>query len=101
MKTQNRVHRGLLSMLTWLFAGVGIGAIAGILLAAQSGEDTREWISTKFKNGVDNVNSKMRKTGRQVEDWTDQKQHQVSEAISAGRDASNEAKLQRVETPLG
>jgi gas vesicle protein len=97
MKTQNeevniKVHRGPLSRLTWLFAGVGIGAIAGILLAPQSGEDTREWISTKCKNGIDNVNSKVRNTGRQVGGWTDQKQHQVSEAISAGRDAFNEAK---------
>jgi hypothetical protein len=30
-----------LSRFTWLIAGVGIGAVAGILLAPQSGENTR------------------------------------------------------------
>jgi gas vesicle protein len=81
-----------LSRLTWLIAGVGIGAVAGILLAPQSGGDTREWLSTKCKNGIDTVDSKARQTGQQVGDWIDQGQHQVSEAISAGRVAFSKAK---------
>jgi gas vesicle protein len=44
-------HGPLLS-LTWLVAGVGIGALAGILLAPQSGEDTREWISSRQPRGL-------------------------------------------------
>ena len=80
------------SRLTWLIAGVGIGAVAGMLLAPQSGEDTREWISAKCKNGIDTVDSKVRQTGQQVGDWIDQGQHQVSEAISAGRVAFSKAK---------
>jgi gas vesicle protein len=80
------------SRLVWLIAGVGIGAVAGILLAPQSGEDTRDWISTKCKSGMENVNSKVEQTSQSVGDWIGQSQHQVSEAVSAGREAFSKAK---------
>jgi gas vesicle protein len=98
MKTQND-DRNLtpppgspLSRLVWLIAGVGIGAVAGILLAPQSGEDTRDWISTKCKSGMQNMNSKVKQTSQSVGDWIGQSQHQVSEAVSAGREAFSKAK---------
>ena len=81
-----------LSQFMWLIAGVGIGAAAGILLAPQSGENTREWISTTSKKGMDTVNSKVRQTGQQIGDWIDEGQHQVREAVSAGRGAFSKAK---------
>ena len=77
---------------TWLIAGIGIGAIAGILLAPQSGENTREWISTKGKNGMNTVNSRVRQTGQQVGGLIDEGQHRVREAVNAGRDAFSKAK---------
>jgi gas vesicle protein len=98
MKTQDRdvsvrVQPGnALSKLGWLIAGVGIGAAAGILLAPQSGEDTREWISTKCKDGIDTVNSQVKKTSEQVGEWIDEGQVQVAEAVSAGREAYSKAK---------
>jgi len=81
-----------LSRFAWLIVGVGLGAVTGILLAPQSGENTREWISTKCKSGIDTVNSKVRQTGQQVGEWVDQGQHRVREAVSAGRDAFSNAK---------
>lgn len=98
MKTQNDDRQltapssGSLSRLVWLIAGVGIGAVAGILLAPQSGEDTRDWISTKCKSGMQNMNSKVKQTSQSVGDWIGQSQHQVSEAVSAGREAFSRAK---------
>ena len=98
MKTQND-DRNLtappgnpLSRLAWLVVGVGIGAAAGILLAPQSGEDTRDWISTKCKSGMRSMNSQVRQTSKSVEEWIGQSQHQVSEAVSAGREAFSKAK---------
>jgi gas vesicle protein len=81
-----------LSSMTWLVAGVGIGALAGILLAPQSGEDTREWISTQYKSGIDTVNSKVQQTTERVGDWIDESKNQVTEAVSAGREAYAKAK---------
>jgi gas vesicle protein len=80
------------SKLAWLVAGVGIGAAAGILFAPKSGEETREWLSTKCKDGIETVNSKVRKTTEQVGDWIDESQKQVSEVLSAGREAYTKAK---------
>ena len=98
MKTQNddtnltTPSGGPLSRLVWLIAGVGIGAVAGILLAPQSGEDTRDWISTKCKSGMQNMNSKAKQTSQSVGGWIGQSQQQVSEAVSAGREAFSKAK---------
>jgi gas vesicle protein len=98
MKTQDcdanaRVQPGsALSKLAWLVAGVGIGAAAGMLLAPQSGEDTREWIATKCKDGIDTVNSQVKKTSQQVGDWIDESQDKVSEAVTAGQKAYSKAK---------
>jgi gas vesicle protein len=98
MKTQNDDRKltvppgGPLSKLVWLIAGVGIGAVAGILLAPQSGEDTRDWISTQCKSGMQNMNSKVKQTSQSVGDWIGQSQHQVNEAVSAGREAFSKAK---------
>lgn len=98
MKTQDgdvnmKVQSGSpLSMLTWLMAGVGIGAVVGLLFAPQSGEDTRKWISVKCKDGIDTVNSKVRETSQQVGDWIEESQDQVTDAVSAGRKAFIKAK---------
>jgi gas vesicle protein len=83
---------GPLPAFAWLMAGIGIGAVAGILLAPRSGEDTREWISTQSKNGMDTVNSKVRQTGRQVGDWIDESRQRVLDAVGAGQDAFSKAK---------
>jgi gas vesicle protein len=81
-----------LSRLAWLIVGVGIGAAAGILLAPQSGENTRDWISGKYKTGMRSMNSQVRQATQSVGDWIGQSQHQVSEAVSAGREAFSKAK---------
>ncbi len=82
------VRSGSALRLTCLIAGVGIGAVAGILLAPQSGEDTREWISTKYDNGIDTGKAKAKRT-RRVADWIDQGQQRVTGAVNAGREAFN------------
>ncbi len=74
------------SMLGFLVAGLGIGAIAGVLLAPQSGEDTRDWISSKCKDGMDTVKETVEQTGQRLGDMLGRGQQQVSEAVDAGRD---------------
>ena len=96
MKTQNeevniKVHRGPLSRLTWLIAGVGIGAAAGILLAPQSGEDTREWISNKYDDGIHTAKAKVKRTRQGVGNWIDWGQERVTDAVNAGGDALKKA----------
>src|SRR5579872_1492802 len=78
-------HQG--SILTSLVAGLGIGVIIGILLAPQSGEDTREWIATKCKDSMDSVNTRVRQTRQQVAQLIDRGQQQVNETVNQVSDA--------------
>lgn|SRR5487761_1065754 len=80
------------SRLTYLVVGLGIGALVGVLLAPQSGDDTREWFATKYKDGVDSVNAKVRQTRQQVGELIDRGQQQVGEAVEKGREAFSKAK---------
>ena len=47
--------------LTFLFIGLGIGALSALLLAPQSGEKTRKVLRRKYEDAVDSM-----------EDWADQ-----------------------------
>jgi gas vesicle protein len=82
-------HNGAASRIAWLIAGVGIGAVAGILLTPQSGEDTREWISTKVDDGISTARAKAKRARRRVGDWVDQGQQRITDAVDAGREAFN------------
>jgi gas vesicle protein len=83
-------HQG--SRLAYLVAGLGIGALVGILLAPQSGDETREWFASKYKDGMDSVNEKVNQTRQQVADLIDRGQQQVGEAVDKGREAFSKAK---------
>src|SRR5579864_7165604 len=83
-------HQG--SRLIYLVAGLGIGALVGVLLAPQSGDETREWFATKYKDGMDSVNAKVKQTREQVADLIDRGQQQVGEAVDKGRQAFSKAK---------
>ena len=83
-------HQG--SKLTYLVAGLGIGALVGILLAPQSWDETRAWFATKCKDGMDSVNAKVKQTRQQVAELIDRGQQQVGEAVDKGREAFSKAK---------
>ena len=83
-------HQG--SRLRYLVAGLGIGALVGVLLAPKSGDETREWFETKCKDGMDSVNAKVKQTRQQVAELIDKGQQQVGEAVDKGREAFSKAK---------
>jgi gas vesicle protein len=83
-------HQG--SRLAYLVAGVGIGTLVGVLLAPQSGDETREWLAAKYKDGKDSVNAKVKKAREQVAELIDRGQQQVGEAVDKGREAFGKAK---------
>jgi gas vesicle protein len=83
-------HQG--SRLTYLVAGLGIGALVGVLLAPKSGDETREWLATKYNDGIDSVNEKVKQTRQQVAELIDRGQQQVVEAVDKGREAFSKAK---------
>ena len=70
-----------------LVAGLGIGAAMSLLLAPQSGAETRRWIANKCLDGVDTANQSVRHTRRQVKDIMDQGQKKIHDVVEAGREA--------------
>ncbi len=74
-----------------LVAGLGIGAAMSLLLAPQSGAETRRWIANKCLDGVDTANQSVRHTRRQVKEMMDQGQEKISDVVEAGREAIGKA----------
>ena len=82
----------------WFLAGLGFGAIAGILYAPRSGSETREAIRSKAEEGRDYMRERARQAREQAQGWADrgrevisQQKEQFRSAYEAGRQAYNEA----------
>jgi gas vesicle protein len=91
--------------LAWLVAGLGIGALVGILYAPKSGRETREdiargaregteYLSTRAKQAVEQagtlVDMGKEQVGKYVgrgESLVDEQSNRVTAAVEAGREA--------------
>jgi gas vesicle protein len=96
--------------LAWLVAGLGIGALVGILCAAKSGRETREdivhgaregteYLRTRTKQAVEQVGALVDKGKEQVGNYVergrslvDDQSNRVTAAVEAGREAYRTAK---------
>jgi gas vesicle protein len=81
----------------WFLAGLGVGALVGVLYAPRSGEETREVLRSKAQEGQDRVRQQARRAREQAGDWIDrgrdvlnQQKDQVRAAYEAGRQADQE-----------
>jgi len=82
----------------WFLAGLGLGALIGVLYAPKSGRETREDILRGAEEGREYVANRARQARVQADQWVDrgrdviQKQKdQFSAAVEAGRQAYHEA----------
>lgn len=90
----------------WFLAGLGVGAVIGVLYAPKSGAETREAIRMKAENGRDFVANRARQAREQASDWVEkskdllnQQKDQFRSAFEAGRQAYKEATTAPGETP--
>jgi gas vesicle protein len=67
----------------WFLAGLGIGALAGVLYAPRPGDETREVLLSKAQEGTEKARQQARKAREQAGDW-----------VERGRDAVNQQKDQ-------
>ncbi len=82
----------------WFLAGLGLGALIGVLYAPKAGRETREDILRSADEGREYVTNRARQARVQADQWVDrgrdvlQKQKdQFSAAVEAGRQAYHEA----------
>ena len=89
----------------WFLAGLGLGAVAGVLYAPRSGDETREVLRTKAEEGRQRIRHHAREARSQANDWVDrgrdvlnQQKDQFRAAYDAGRQAYHEATAAEGET---
>src|ERR1051325_1544382 len=82
----------------WFLAGLGFGALLGVLYAPRSGRETREAIKSTAQEGSEYLKNRGREARETVSQWVDrgkdvvsQKKEQLSAAIDATRQAYREA----------
>ncbi|MBN2432076.1 MAG: YtxH domain-containing protein [Acidobacteria bacterium] len=71
-------------MVYFLFGGL-VGAISALLLAPRSGEETREFISSRVKEGRDYVNEGLKSAQEQIVKTKDRLTTEARDAIHRGR----------------
>ena len=82
------------SRISFFLAGIGIGALVGLLFAPKSGEETREYLSKRADEGREYAQRKARELREMADDLVARGKSTVSqqkESISAAVDAGREA----------
>jgi gas vesicle protein len=84
--------------LVWFLAGLGLGALAGVLYAPRSGSETRDVLRARAEEGRDFVRGRAREAREQASQWADrgrdvvnQQKEQFRAAYEAGRQAYQDA----------
>ncbi|HXX45222.1 MAG TPA: YtxH domain-containing protein [Candidatus Acidoferrales bacterium] len=89
------------SKVSFFLVGLGIGALIGILFAPKSGEETREYLSSKADEGREYAQRKARELRERAEDLIERskeimarQKEAVGSAVDAGKEAyKREAKI--------
>jgi gas vesicle protein len=81
----------------WFLAGLGLGAVAGVLYAPRPGNETREALRSRAEEGREYVRNRAREARDQAGQWVDrgrevlnQQKEQFRSAYEAGRQAYHE-----------
>lgn len=81
------------SKVSIFLVGLGIGALIGILFAPKSGEETREYLSSKAEEGKEYAQRKARELRERAEDLIERSKEimarqkdAVSSAVEAGKE---------------
>ena len=86
------------SSIGWFLAGLGLGALVGVLYAPKAGKETRDTILQSANEGRDYLNTRSQEFKGQVDTWVKKgketvgrSKDQISSAVEAGRQAYREA----------
>jgi len=80
--------------LAWFLAGLGLGALVGILYAPKSGRETREDLVTGAREGTEYLRARTRQAAEEVSALVDKSKEQVSEYVDRGREAVDRGRAQ-------
>jgi gas vesicle protein len=82
----------------WFLAGLGVGALVGVLYAPRAGSETRDALRARADEGREYMRNRAREARGQASEWVDkgrdvvnQQKDQFRAAYEAGRQAYQEA----------
>jgi gas vesicle protein len=88
----------------WFLAGLGMGALLGVLYAPRSGKETREALINSAQEGRDYLRDRGRDARETVNQWVDRSKEVVNrqrDNITAAIDASKQAYREVAESKKG
>ena len=80
--------------LAWFLAGLGVGALVGILYAPKAGRETRDDIASGAKEGTEYLRARTRQAAEEVSAIVDKGKEQVTEYVERGREAVDRGRAQ-------
>lgn len=79
---------------SWFLAGLGIGALVGVLYAPKAGKETREDLVTGAREGKEYLRQRSQEAADQVSQLVDRSRVQVDEYVNRGREYVDRGKAQ-------
>ena len=70
----------------WFLAGLGVGALVGILYATKSGRETRDDIAQGAREGSEYLRTRGRQAAEQVGQYVDKGREQMNQYVGRGRE---------------
>ena len=79
---------------SWFLAGLGIGALFGVLYAPKAGRETREELLSSAREGSEYLKQRGREAVDQVGDLVDRSKTQVTEYVDRGKEVVERGRAQ-------
>ncbi|MCL5263037.1 MAG: YtxH domain-containing protein [Acidobacteria bacterium] len=70
---------------SWFLAGLGIGALIGVLYAPKSGRETREELLSSARDGSEYLKARGREAATQMNTYAERGRERVNEYVDRGR----------------
>ena len=80
--------------LAWFLAGLGVGALVGILYAPKSGRETRDGLVSGAREGTEYLRDRTRQAAEQGGTLVDKGKEHVGEYVERGRDVVDRGRAQ-------
>lgn len=80
--------------IAWFLAGLGVGALIGVLYAPKSGRETREDLAQGAREGTEYLRVRGRQAADQVGQMVDKGKEQVGQYVGRGREVVDRGRAQ-------
>jgi len=79
---------------SWFVAGLGLGALLGVLYAPKAGRETREDVVSNAREGAEYLKQRSRETADQVAVLVERGKSQVNDYVDQGKDYIDRGRTQ-------